>query len=160
MLAELILPDGTGSILKGCKFRISSAGKLTLMRGDQNATETKLQNLTSRDIIRVVEVRSHPLGLKDLEIVVVLEVTSSSADVKVRRYLTLDAERIARAVNGELNYCIEVLDATVSQIITDNCRTGLLNNHLHFIRNGTDHAFDGWKWDQEMLEAVHQEIQD
>jgi hypothetical protein len=129
VLEALILPDGTGSVLKGYKLRTSSTGKLTLVRGDQNATEAKLENLISEEVIRVVEVRSHPLGLKDLGIVVVLEVTSSSAQAKVQRYLSLDAERVASAVIdiGELNYSIEVSDAMVSQIITDNCISGLHN---------------------------------
>jgi galactitol-specific phosphotransferase system IIB component len=153
VLEALILPDGTGSVLKGYKLRTSSTGKLTLIRGDQNATEAKLENLISEEVIRVVEVRSHPLGLKDLGIVVVLEVTSSSAQAKVQRYLSLDAERVASAVIdiGELNYSIEVSDATVSQIITDNCISGIPNKIFHFVRNGIDHAFDGWKGDREDL---------
>lgn len=118
MLAALILPDGTGSVLKGYEIRSSSNGKLTLIRRDKNAKEMKLESHISEDVIRVVEIRSHPLGFEDLGIVVVLEVTSSSAEPKVQRYLTLDAERTASAVIdiGDLNYCIEVLNATVSQI--------------------------------------------
>jgi hypothetical protein len=115
VLEALILPDGTGSVLKAYKLETSSTGKLTVVRRDQNATET---NLISQDIIRVVEVRSHPLGSKDLEIVAVLEVASSCAEAKVQRYFSLDAARIASAVidTRELNCSIEVFDAKVSQI--------------------------------------------
>lgn len=155
MLAALILPDGTGSVLKGYKIRSSNNGKLTLIHRDKNAKEMKLESHVSEDVIRVVEIRSHPLGFKDLGIVVVLEVTSSTAEAKVQRYLTLDAERTASAVIdiGDSNYCIEVLNATVSQIQTKCCIIGLLNKCNNFFRNGIEQALDGWKWAREISAA-------
>lgn len=140
MLAALILPDGSGPLLLGYKMRKSNTGKLTLIRNDRCTTETKVRgDLFCENIVRVVEVRSHPLGIKDLGIIVVLEVSSSNADVKLQRYLTLDAEKIARAVVdiGEINYCIEVLDATVRQTMANCCNHGLFI-HLFFVLLGME----------------------
>ena len=67
--------------------------------------------------IRVVEVRTHPLGLNGLEILAVLEVVSKNLAKQSFRVVCLDPEKIALAMGrtDKAVELIEVIDAEVSR---------------------------------------------
>lgn len=70
-------------------------------------------------LIRIVEIRSHPLGLEGLMMIAVLEVVSKNIEIESFRCLCLNVEKIVQAVGhlSENDESIEVMDAMVG----NNC---------------------------------------
>lgn len=114
-LNSLILRDGSGAHLVG--YQLRSKGKsLVLYRCGMGelAYDTGYDLSTKDKIIRVVEVRSHPLG-RELETLVVLEIVDRRMDKGSFRCVCLEANKVVNAICSlpiNEDY-IEVLDAQV-----------------------------------------------
>lgn len=119
VLNALILPNGAGEILRGYQLiKIPHTQKmaLTSITSNEHQLADRSQKSFQEASIRIVEVRSHPLGLRGLKLITVLEIVSKNVEIVPLRCLCLDAERISDAIKkpyGEKDY-IEVIDATVS----------------------------------------------
>lgn len=73
-------------------------------------------------LIRIVEIRSHSLGLDGLKMIAVLELVSMNIEKESLRFLCLNVETIVQAVRNlrEDNELIEVIDAVVSYVFIHN----------------------------------------
>lgn len=72
-------------------------------------------------LIRIIEIRSHPLGLDGLKMIAVLELVSENIEKRSFRCLCLNVETIVQAVKNlrEDSELIEVIDAVVSYLFID-----------------------------------------
>jgi hypothetical protein len=86
VINTLILPDGTGAVLVGYQLTTLKYNSLALLFKNPSEVSFSGPNLnpsvvsrspsyfSDEPIVRTVEVRTHPMGLRELDMVVVLEV--------------------------------------------------------------------------------------
>lgn len=112
---SFVLPNGEGAQIFGYHLRLKG-GSLVLHHSGTGdfSYSTSYHNLTKDHIIRVVELRQHPLGT-EIEILVLLEIVDRNMENGSIRCVCLEANKIINAIcTSPINEeYIEVLDAKV-----------------------------------------------